>query len=73
MTGKKKSPQPYQQPLWMLPITPEDLELPATKQQQLRTALADLLWQFANTPAELEATKQQGGYDGHDERQQDHA
>ena len=70
MTGKKKF---HQQRLWVQPLAPGGLDLPATKQQELRAALADLLWQFARASADLETTTEQGGYDGHAEPHQDHA
>ena len=68
MTGKKKS---QQQLLWRLAAGPEEPELSAAKQQELRAALADLLWQFALASAESETTAEQGGYDGHAEPHQD--
>jgi hypothetical protein len=59
--------------LWMLPIAPDGVELPAAKQRELTAALADLLWQFARVLAEMETAQPHGGYDGHDEPHQDHA
>ncbi len=62
-----------QMQLWMIEIAPDGVELPATKRQELTTALADLLWQFASVSSEMESTQEHGGYDGHDESHQDHA
>jgi len=70
MTVKNKF---QQQRLWTLPIERDGGELPATRRQELMAALADLLWQFARVSAEVETTGEQGGSDGHDEPDQNHA
>jgi hypothetical protein len=62
-----------QQQLWILPAAPAGVELPATKRRELTAALAELLWQFASVSAERQANQEHGGYDGHDEPDQDHA
>jgi hypothetical protein len=49
------------QPLWMLPIAPAGEEWPASKQQELIAARADLWGQFASVSAERQTAKHRGG------------
>jgi len=70
MVRKKKFEQ---LPLWMLPKAPDGVELSASKQRELRPALAELLWQFASLSAERETSPLKGRIEEENERYQDHA
>ena len=61
-----------QQQLWMPPMAPDGLALPAAQRRTLTAALADLLRQFASVSGERKAHTP-GGYDGHAEPPQDRA
>ena len=56
--------------LWRQPHAPDGLELPASRRRELIAAVADLLWQFASATAHIH--QEHGGYESHDEHDQDH-